>query len=94
MALVGQSHPLTREPKRWNKLENFFSNKINNSNVFLNQKFFALKMNGSQSLAAHFSDLLWMAWDIGFDEMMITVIDEERCTRKLKEATLEECLYF
>lgn len=41
----------------WDLLENLFGNKINNSKVFLKQKFLNLKMNEDQTLIEHLSTL-------------------------------------
>lgn len=41
----------------WDKLENLFGNKINNSKVFLKQKFFSSKMKESDTLQEHLSTL-------------------------------------
>lgn len=41
----------------WEKLENLFGNKINNSKVFLKQKLFKLKMKETETLNEHLSNL-------------------------------------
>lgn len=41
----------------WDKLKNMFRDKINNSKVFLKQKFFSSKMKQSNTLQEHLSTL-------------------------------------
>ena len=41
----------------WEKLENLFGNKINNSKVFLKQRLFKLKMKETEILNEHLSNL-------------------------------------
>lgn len=41
----------------WDKLENLFGNKINNSKVFLKQKYYGLKMKQHHTLQEHLSNI-------------------------------------